>query len=410
VAVERRLCDCAADYSVSEATAVYVDTALNTYVVDSSHALVHCFDEFGSYRTSLNPGNGAGPTDVVVDPATGHIIAACAGSRCLKVFDAAGNILATWAGHGTFVPQSLALNLSGDLYVVNQAYGTGALERYAASTGVFVSAVGTGVDRIHATNNLSSVVAGRLSDGQLWQVNGSALGAVIANAGQGITDFGFASDGTLYDLSAPQKSLLYWGSTNETLDSRGTAWELISPKSLTIGSDDTICVADNGIVKRISRDGLTFDTVAQEKFQHAAASGSKLIGALTCPITSAGTGFYQGNQAGQRWKRVTTNVSNNGANKFTTPADVYWKTMDVYVDFLAGAGEIVWPEDVRISIRGWSARAFFKGIPSSGFVTPDPSGKNILRYCFEVMGVDPNANLPKSATFTVDAFAYVSAL
>lgn len=411
VAVERKLCNCEAEYAIGDAVAIAVDPlSYNVAVVDSLHCLVHIFDSLGQRVASLSTGTGSNPSDVAFHPDSGTMYVACPGTKCVRIYDSSPAFVASWSGQGTFVPQSLAADSYGHLFVVNQAFGTGILERYNLSSGAFQATVTTGVQKVRPSYDYTNVGACRLSDGQIWvtQTNGT-LGPVVANAGQPIADFGWDSNGTLYDLMAPSKSIFFWGQTSGTIDSRGTAWELISPVGMCCGWDGYIYIADNGIVKQITWDGHFQDIFSEENFQHAAATGTKLMRRLTCPISSTSTPFYQGTQAGQRWKKVTTNVANGGLNSVTTSSTTNTFSADVYVDFLVTPGQFVWPEDIRISLRGWAARAYFKGIPASGF-TASVSGKTRLRYIFSIVPCGTTYTLAKGATYTVDAFAYVSTL
>lgn len=137
--------------TLSDPTAVAVDTAGIVYVADTGNDRVDRFSASGRFLSSFgSPGSSPGqfrkPRGIAVD-GSGHVYVSDTGNDRIQKFSSSGRWLASWGGRGNRMgqfrsPRGLATDSSGNLYVADR--DNNRIQEFARS-GVFLHAWGPGI-------------------------------------------------------------------------------------------------------------------------------------------------------------------------------------------------------------------------------------------------------------------------
>lgn len=425
VAIQRKLCGCSPNTYIGNACNMFVSPSDGRiYFSDRDTAAVIVLNADGTQLYRLTHGDDWGPDAVCVNEPAGVIYVTSRTYNCIYEFSkSTGSYIGTFKPDLLDIPVGIAYHQADDtLHILSWDGGVCTQYVYNSTTGAYVSSPSTGMTNIRT--GLDGYVYGITRTGAIYQFYGSGnLGSLSTGSSHCYMDIAASSDGTIYVLDAGDRSIAKITSGNvesaSRIDSKGLSWQLTPTSgglppanSLAIDTDGYLYVADSGVIRKIDpTTSSMMDMYADDSFAPVTAKGTQLVGKMTVPDSCSYLKNtvvpYPGKTFADRWKRVIVNTP--GANT-TSTTDTDVSEAYCYLDFIVKPTEFVWPSDIRVSITGGQADAYFHSIPE-GYATTLSDGNRRLRYKFAVVNLSRSIPyLPKNTTFTVNALAYVSSL
>jgi hypothetical protein len=411
VAVQRKLCRTensdAAGLAVAVSTVLYPGTSSvlgHSYIVDQCADRVLHYDDEGTLASVFQIPDGK-ISDVAVDGTTGDIFVANGDNNTIDVFTAAGSLVTRYRPSWSwFRPTSVAYDATlKHLYAID---GNNYLRVIDITTWSVIEHNAMGNDARRVTIGGDGEIYVLKNNGSIWKATGAAktAGTEICAAQKSTSNLDIAVDssGNVHILRGGKIiKAAAAGTVTSTLDSAGTVWELSGPSySLALGADDDYFVADRGLAFEIASDGSVMGEVAGDTFAPQDSQGTCLVSRLAAKFKQNAAPYYGGPEA-DVWRRVVE------SNTATVVVGSDKKSVDVLISFDTPSGEIVWPQDIKVSTNCRNASIYFAG-GGTGYKTTLTDGSTRVTYTFRLIPSSPFVTYLTPGTFYCRAVGYTT--